>query len=42
MPALIFANGGMVLAFVMLVMGMARKDKRHLGDLVAGTQVQAL
>ncbi len=28
------------LALVLLVMGILRKDKRHLGDLLAGTQVQ--
>jgi uncharacterized RDD family membrane protein YckC len=26
---------------LLFVMGIARKDKRHLGDLIAGTQVQA-
>jgi uncharacterized RDD family membrane protein YckC len=27
---------------LLFVMGMVRKDKRHLGDLVAGTQVQVI
>lgn len=40
MVALIFTNFSMVLALVMLVMGLVRKDKRHLGDLIAGTQTQ--
>jgi len=29
------------LLLIMLAMGFLRKDKRHLGDLVAGTQVRA-
>ncbi len=40
MVALIFAICSMMLALVMLVMGLVRKDKRHLGDLIAGTQTQ--
>lgn len=38
--AIIFTNTSMGLAIIMLVMGLVRKDKRHLGDLIAGTQVQ--
>lgn len=38
--AIIFACAGMGLALAMLIMGMARNDKRHFGDLIAGTQVQ--
>lgn len=30
----------MTLAALLLLMGFLRKDKRHLGDLLAGTQVQ--
>ncbi|MDL2225042.1 RDD family protein [Eubacteriales bacterium OttesenSCG-928-M02] len=40
--AVAFASAGMVLAFIMLIMSFVRKDKRHLGDLLAGTQVQAM
>lgn len=30
----------MILLTIMLLMGLFRKDKRHLGDIIAGTQVQ--
>lgn len=38
--AIIFTICSMVLALVLLVMGLVRRDKRHLGDLIAGTQTQ--
>lgn len=38
--SIIFASAGMGLSLAMLIMGLARNDKRHLGDLLAGTQVQ--
>lgn len=38
--AIIFTNLSMALALVMLIMSLVRKDKRHLGDLIAGTQIQ--
>jgi uncharacterized RDD family membrane protein YckC len=34
-----FSNAGILLAIIMLFMGLFRKDKRHLGDMIAGTQV---
>ena len=40
MSSLILANGGILLAFVLLLMGLFRKDQRHLGDLIAGTKVE--
>lgn len=40
--AVALACAGMALAFILLIMGLMRKDKRHLGDLIAGTQVQAM
>jgi|SRR5690625_1270753 len=40
MVALILANGGILLGFVLLLMGLFRKDQRHLGDLIAGTKVE--
>ncbi len=33
-------NFSLVLAVVLLVMGLARSDKRHLGDILAGTQLK--
>ena len=30
----------LTLLVIMFLMGILRKDKRHLGDIVAGTQVQ--
>jgi|SRR5690625_928242 len=40
MAAVIIANSGMFLGIVMLCMGLFRKDKCHLGDLIAGTKVE--
>ncbi|WP_239430351.1 RDD family protein [Sporosarcina sp. ACRSL] len=40
MVAIILANGGTLLGVVMLSMGLFRKDKRHLGDFLAGTKVE--
>jgi len=40
MLALILANGGILLGLVLLLMGLFRKDQRHLGDLIAGTKVE--
>lgn len=39
--AILLSCGAMALALGLLIMGLARRDKRHLGDLIAGTQVQA-
>jgi uncharacterized RDD family membrane protein YckC len=39
--SIIFSYFGMGFGILLFVMGVARKDKRHLGDLIAGTQVQA-
>lgn len=38
--AIIFTIISMTLALTLIIMGLVRKDKRHLGDLIAGTQVQ--
>jgi len=38
--SLVILNSGTVLGLVMLIMGLFRKDKRHLGDLAAGTKVE--
>jgi uncharacterized RDD family membrane protein YckC len=40
LPAVILTNTSMLFAITLLIMGFARKDRRHLGDLLAGTQVQ--
>lgn len=40
LTSLLLQNAATILLLVMLVMGFLRKDKRHLGDLLAGTQVQ--
>lgn len=40
MTAIIFANSGTLLGIILLCMGLFRKDKRHLGDIVAGTKVE--
>lgn len=37
--SILFTNAGIALAILLLCMGIFRKDKRHLGDLLAGTQV---
>jgi uncharacterized RDD family membrane protein YckC len=39
--SMIFSYFGMGFGILLFVMGIARKDKRHLGDLIARTQVQA-
>lgn len=39
MTAIMIANSGTFLGLVLLFMGLFRKDKRHLGDLIAGTKV---
>ncbi len=39
MLSIVFNICSIVLALVLLVMGLVRRDKRHLGDLIAGTQV---
>lgn len=41
-PSIVFTNLGILLAIILLGMGLFRKDKRHLGDLLAGTQVVPL
>ena len=38
--AIRFTISSMVLAIVMLVMALVRRDKRHLGDLLAGPKTQ--
>lgn len=38
--AIIIANSGTFLGLVLLFMGLFRKDKRHLGDLIAGTKIE--
>jgi uncharacterized RDD family membrane protein YckC len=40
MTAIIIANGGTLLGLTLLCMGLFRKDKRHLGDILAGTKVE--
>ena len=40
--AIIFTYFSIGLGLLMLVMGIARKDKRHLADLIAQTQVQKI
>lgn len=42
LTALIVMNSGTLLGLILLFMGLFRKDKRHLGDLLAGTQVEVL
>ncbi|MEC6748179.1 RDD family protein [Marinilactibacillus sp. XAAS-LB27] len=37
--SIIYTNAGILLALILFGMGVFRKDKRHLGDLLAGTQV---
>ncbi|ALV22809.1 RDD family protein [Carnobacterium antarcticum] len=41
-PSIVYTNAGTLLAMILLGMGLFRKDKRHLGDLLAGTQVVPL
>lgn len=40
MTAIILTNSGTLLGLTLLGMGLFRKDKRHLGDLMAGTKVE--
>ena len=40
--SMVFSNAGILLAIIMLCMGLFRRDKRHLGDIIAKTQVVAL
>ncbi|KMJ57129.1 RDD family protein [Bacillus sp. LL01] len=40
MTAIIITNAGSLLGLVMLLMGLFRKEKRHLGDMMAGTRVE--
>src|SRR5699024_2923680 len=40
MMAITIANAGVLLGVVLLCMGLFRKDKRHLGDFIAGTKVE--
>ncbi|MDL0419350.1 RDD family protein [Caldibacillus thermoamylovorans] len=39
MTAIMIASSGTFLGLVLLFMGLFRKDKRHLGDLIAGTKI---
>lgn len=38
--SIVIMNSGNLLGLTMLFMGLFRKDKRHLGDMVAGTKVE--
>ncbi|MCZ0702901.1 putative RDD family membrane protein YckC [Natronobacillus azotifigens] len=38
--SIVIMNSGNLLGLTMLFMGLFRKDKRHLGDMVAGTNVE--
>jgi len=38
--AIVIMNIGTLLGLLLLFMGLFRKDKRHLGDLIAGTKVE--
>lgn len=40
MNAIMIANSGILLGLILLWMGLFRKDKRHLGDFIAGTKVE--
>lgn len=40
MTAIILANSGTLLGLILLCMGLYRKDKRHVGDFIAGTKVK--
>lgn len=37
--AIVIMNSGILLGLILLIMGLSRKDKRHLGDMIAGTKV---
>lgn len=39
MIAIMISSSGTFLGLVLLFMGLFRKDKRHLGDLIAGTKI---
>ena len=39
MIPIMIASSGTFLGLVLLFMGLFRKDKRHLGDLIAGTKI---
>ncbi|NLW12360.1 MAG: DUF2812 domain-containing protein [Clostridiaceae bacterium] len=39
LTSIVIANLGTILGLIMLFMGLFRQDKRHLGDMAAGTQV---
>ncbi|GIO26330.1 RDD family protein [Ornithinibacillus bavariensis] len=38
--SIIIMNSGTLLGLILIYMGLFRKDKRHLGDLIAGTKVE--
>ncbi len=40
--SIVFSSTAILLAIIMLCMGFFRKDKRHLGDMIAKTQVVTL
>jgi uncharacterized RDD family membrane protein YckC len=40
MTAIFIMNSGTALGIILLYMGLFRKDKRHLGDWIAGTKVE--
>ncbi|TQS71874.1 RDD family protein [Ornithinibacillus gellani] len=40
MSAILIANSGTILGLILICMGLFRNDKRHLGDLLAGTKVE--
>lgn len=42
LTAILLMNCGTLLGFILLMMGLFRKDHRHLGDMVAGTKVELL
>ncbi|WP_157860734.1 hypothetical protein [Bacillus sp. LL01] len=38
--AIVITNAGSLLGLALLLRGLFRKDKRHLGDLMTGTKVE--
>ncbi|RKQ30004.1 RDD family protein [Oceanobacillus halophilus] len=38
--SIVIMNSGTLLGLILLFMGLSSKDKRHLGDLLAGTKVE--
>lgn len=40
LTSIVIMNSGTLLGLILLFMGLSRKDKRHLGDLIAGTKVE--